>query len=271
VALPLRIDWFHLRKTFDSYDPSRRSLDDSSHQGLLDFSASIRNGITVILGPKGAGKTTLLRLTAMLSVPDDGRIIYQLEEQKSYVWSKGNVIADSSSLVELKEKVSYVPVRVSWEQDMTVENAFLYQAQLKRVIHPRKKSAEMVAKWGLAGFRRSLVSELSRGVFKRFLLAHSLLANPTIWILDEPTEGLDELGKKLLWRELRSNPENRIILIATEKDMQLAEAADDLVLMEAGVCRRIGKKKYLAASVPEGTVAAWYQAMQAFSNLRHFK
>jgi ABC-2 type transport system ATP-binding protein len=270
VTLPLRIDWFHLRKTFDSYDASRRSFR-SPCLGLLDFSASIRAGVTVILGPKGAGKTTLLRLTAMVSVPDDGRIIYQWGEQKSYVWSKGNATAGSSFLTELKGKISYVPVHCRWETDMTVEKAFLYEAQLKRVMNPRRKSAEIVAKWGLAGFRRSFVSELSGGAFKRFLLAHSLLVDPSIWILDEPTEGLDELGKKLLWRELRSNPQGRITMIATEKDMELAEAADDLILMEAGACRRIGKKKYLAASVPEGTVAAWYQAMQAFANLRHFR
>jgi hypothetical protein len=72
-----------------------------------------------------------------------------------------------------------------------------------------------------------------------------------------------------LWEELKRQPRDRITLIATEKDMELAELADDLMLMEAGTCRRLGKKKYLAASVPEGTVAAWYQAMQAFSHLRH--
>lgn len=100
-------------------------------------------------------------------------------------------------------------------------------------------------------------------------MAQSQLASPEIWILDDPTYGLDDLGRRLLINTLKEYREkDRIVLLATT-DMELAEIADDIILLEYGSCRRIGKKKYLTASVSEGTVKAWYQAMQIFSHLHH--
>jgi ABC-2 type transport system ATP-binding protein len=237
--------------------------------GLFDFTASVGPGITVILGPTGSGKSTLLRLTATRMVPDDGRILFQLDDGRVHVWSRGTVMTSGvSSLGDLKEKISYIPHAQSLDHDMTVELSLLHQAQLRRVPHPRKRSAELIAKWGLAAYRREPLNKLSGAVLKRYLLAQSLIVNPKVWMLDEPTEGLDELGKCLLWQELWHHPPNRITLIATTHDMVLAECADFLMLLEAGSCRRLGQKKFLTASVPEGTVAAWYRTMQMFSLMK---
>lgn len=272
MAFPLWIDWSHVSKSYQPPEEVRGyQRRRARHMGLLDFSASVRKGITVILGPEGSGKTTLLRLTATLMVPDDGRITFQSSDGESYVWSKGSVITSGiSGLGDLKEKISYIPHTKRLDHDITVELSLLYLAQLRRVPNPKKRSAEMIAKWGLAGYRKTPLHELQGGVLKRYLLAQSLIASPKIWILDEPTNGMDELGKKLLWRELQNHPSDRITLIATTDDMELAECADDLMLLEAGSCRRLGRKKFLTASVPEGTVAAWYRAMQAFSQLRSY-
>jgi len=270
MALLLRIDWFHVRKIYEPQSLFAGShLPRLGHSGLLDFSASVRQGITAILGPKGSGKSTLLRLTATLMVPDDGRITFELGDQEGYVWSKGSVITSGiSSLGDLKERISYIPHTHHLDHDMSVELSLVHLAQLRRVPHPKKRSVELIAKWGLAGVRKWPLHDLSGGVLKRYLLAQSLVVQPKIWMLDEPTEELDELGKRLLWQELKQHPRDRITLIATTHDMELAECAENLILLESGTCRRLGKRKFLTASVPEGTVAAWYQAMQAFSYLR---
>ncbi|WP_165875828.1 ATP-binding cassette domain-containing protein [Hazenella coriacea] len=244
-----------------------------TYKGLLDFSATIPHGITVVLGATGSGKSTLLKLTATLLVPDDGRITYIDEEKDDEVtWSKASMMqAGVSCLGDLKEQISYVPAITKIDHDLTVESSLIYLAQLRRIRNPKRTSAELIAKWGLAGVRKLPLFEIEgTATLKRYLLAQSLLGDPKIWILDEPTTGLDELGRRLLWEELANQPSSRLTLIATTDDMKLAEFADYLMLLESGYCRRLGQRKYLTASVADGTVATWYQAMQTFSFIKSY-
>ncbi len=271
MAFPLWIDWSHVRKLYKKHvagsGNKRKNFD--QHVALLDFSAAIRSGITVVLGPKGAGKTSLLKITATMMIPDDGRITYQTSDGRQIVWAQKRLTSnEKSDLAYLREQIGYVPPLQKMNHRITSEEALLYIAQLRKVSNPRKRCAEMIAKWGLAGYRKTPLKELPLAVLKRHLLAQSLLSSPEIWILDEPTDGLDDLGRFQLINELKKETNERIILLATE-DMELAELADELILLEFGSCRRIGKKKYLTASVSEGTVAAWYQAMQVFAHLYH--
>lgn len=259
------IEWSHLSKQYNLPNDHEMYAKKGHSQGLFDFSAFIRQGVTVVLGPPSSGKSTLLRLTATEVVPDDGRITYSDGIQGHYVWSKGNFnTSKRTGFQEVKETISYVPQIMHSHYHMTVEEDLLQITQIRRTSNPRKKIVTLLTKWGLSAYRKTEMSKLSVGLLKRYMLAQSLLCNPQIWILDEPTNGLDELGRSLLFAELIGNASSRITLIAT-RDMQLAECADNLLLLEQGSCRRLGSKKFLTAGVPEGTVAAWYQAMQTFS------
>ncbi|GEM_PF-2213146 len=259
----MRIEWSHLNKVYTS--PSRPR---ARRIGLLDFTAAARKGITAVLGPEGSGKSTLLQLTAGLLVPDDGRITYWLEDGETAIWSKGRAAAvGTSALGSLKSRITYIPPMRRLNKSITLEKYLLYHAQLSQLPYPRRRVAELIAEWGLAAARRVPLSAIPAGMIKRVLLIEMLLRDPWIVLLDEPTEGLDRWGKRLLWRELRRLAPHRIILIAT-RDLHWAECADDLLLMESGSCRRWGPKKLLTANVPEGTVAAWYEMMQTFANHR---
>jgi ABC-type multidrug transport system ATPase subunit len=258
----LWIEWSHITKKYNSQKDSNTNI------GLLDFSATVRAGVTVILGPEGSGKSTLLRLTAATMLPDDGRITYGSREGERFIWSRGSVVAsDSTSLSDWRDKISYLPAVPSFRYDETVEETLLYFAQVRRVTSPKRYAAECIAKWGLAGCRKTPVSKLIGPVLKRYYLAECFVKQPNILLLDEPTKGLDPIGKQILWREIIYQPKDRIVLISTS-NMDFAECADDLILLENGSCRRLGRKKYLTASVREGTVEAWYKSMQTFSNLR---
>lgn len=264
------INWSHVRKIYDGKRPQKSDSSLERNVALLDFSATIRSGITVVLGPKGSGKTSLLKITATMLVPDDGRVTYEMSDGKQFTWSQKNVASyDTAEIELLRERIGYVPPLQKIDHHITCEEALYYLAQLRRIPHLRKRCAEIIAKFGLAGYRRSLLRELPIHVLKRHLMAQSLLASPEVWILDDPTYGLDELGRHLLSDTLSEYQQKKRMVIIATKDMELAEIADDLILIESGACRRIGKKKYLTASVSEGTVAAWYQAMQVFSHLHH--
>jgi ABC-2 type transport system ATP-binding protein len=261
----LRIEWHHVRKVFGQ----KAQFSRMRMTGLIDFSASVREGVTALLGPAGSGKTTLLKLTALKMVPDDGRIVFFSHTKQPHVWSKGKMLHSGlSDLSFLKSLIHYTPHVQRLNQDITIESSLFMHAQLMRVPNPRKNIAEIIAKWGLAGYRKVPLYELSGAVLKRFLLARSLIAPAPIWIMDEPTEGLDPWGRYLLMHELKKRQRGQITLFATTTDMDLAECANDLMLLESGACRRLGSRKILTSGVPEGTVRAWYEAMQAFSYLR---
>lgn len=268
MAFSLWIDWSHVRKIYDRKRVQQSSSPFDRQIALLDFSATIRSGITVVLGPKGSGKSSLLKITATLLTPDDGRVTYQIDNGTELTWSQKS-LSSTEDIELLRERIGYVPPIQRINHPIRCEEALYYLAQLRRVSYLRKRCAEIIAKWGLAGYRRSFLNELPLSVLKRYLMAQSQLASPEIWILDDPTYGLDDLGRRLLINTLKEYREkDRIVLLATT-DMELAEIADDIILLEYGSCRRIGKKKYLTASVSEGTVKAWYQAMQIFSHLHH--
>lgn len=261
----MRIEWSHLTKPYELTEEEPLYVHRQS-KGLSDFSASVQKGITVVLGPPASGKSVLLRLTAMKTIPDDGRITYCNETHK-YVWSKASIHKlHHVDFQQVKDSLQYLPSIMHFQYHMTVEEDLLQLAQIHRIPSPRQKISVLLTKWGLSAYRKTEITELPMGLLKRYMLAQSLFSSPRIWILDEPTEGLDEVGTRILFQELIHASNNRIVLIAT-KDMQLAECADNLLLLERGACRRLGRKKFLTAGVPEGTVAAWYKAMQAFSEV----
>jgi ABC-2 type transport system ATP-binding protein len=259
----LWIEWSHVTKT---YQLKNRTSWTKSTIGLLDFTAVVRAGVTAVLGPKGSGKTTLLRLTAATLLPDDGRITFETHDANRLVWSRAVVTEGNvSRLGDWRQQVSYLPAKPTFPYEETVEKTLRYLAQVRRVGSPRKYAAECIAKWGLAAWRKYSVAELPSPIRKRFALAICFAKHSPILLLDEPTIGLDPVGKHILWKEIRQQTKQRLILLATS-DLAFAECADDLILMERGACRRYGYLKYLTASVREGTVESWYHMMQTFSS-----
>ncbi|MFC4076295.1 ATP-binding cassette domain-containing protein [Salinithrix halophila] len=266
----MRIEWSHVNKRYqDSVtDYRHRPYNQEAQTGLLDFTASVRRGITAVLGPEGAGKTTLLRVTAASLVPDDGRITYQTRQNEVQVWSRSVAAMGGASPVDsLRRRIGYVPRKKRSRQELTVEESFHYLARFCRLPRPRIRAAELIAKWGLAGYRKHPVKDLPDGPSARYIMARSLVADPVVWLLDEPAEGLDELGWELFCEEVAERHAKGITLIATN-DLKIAEAADVLLLMENGTCRRLGQRKLLTAGVPDGTVSSWYKTMQTFSAAR---
>lgn len=262
----LRIEWSHVNKWVQA--GSDRSRQPQRRRGLLDFTATLREGITMVLGPEGAGKSTLLRVTATVAVPDDGRITYRWDD-RTHVWSRSvAAMGDTSPVNSLRMHLGYVPQkRRLQEEDLRLEESLCYLAQSHRFSHPKKRAVETVARWGLAAYRRHPLAELPESVASRYIMASSLMGNPYIWVVDEPEAGLDDLGYRLFLTELNRRRGTGITLIATN-DLELAEAAEYLLLMESGSCRRIGQRKLLTSGVPEGTVSSWYQTMQIFASPR---
>jgi ABC-2 type transport system ATP-binding protein len=146
-----------------------------------DISFQVQKGeIVGFLGPNGAGKTTTMRILTCFMPPTSG-----------VATVAGFDIFEQS--LELRRVVGYLPENVPLYFDMRVKEFLEYRARLKGV--PRKKvqnrTRDVIEKCWITDVQDRLIGQLSKGYRQRVGLAETLIHDPKVLILDEPTIGLD--------------------------------------------------------------------------------
>lgn len=177
-----------------------------------------------LLGANGAGKTTVIKMLTGILRPTEG---------------EGQVAGADMRYAgkAIKERIGYMSQAFSLYTDLTVvENIRLYAGIYGL---DRRTAAERIA-WvvdmaGLEGYERSLAGSLPMGLRQRLALGCALVHRPQVLFLDEPTSGVDPLGRRQLWETFYrlSREEGTAILITTHY-MSEAEHCDHLALMFAG-------------------------------------
>jgi len=190
-----------------------------------EVSFSVRPGeIFGLLGANGAGKTTVIKMLTGILPPTGG----EGEVAGADMLSGGRAI---------KERIGYMSQAFSLYTDLTVvENLRLYAGiyGLDSAL-ARERVAWAVGLAGLSGREDALTASLPMGLSQRLALCCALLHRPRILFLDEPTSGVDPLGRRLFWDILRrlSRRAGVAVLITTHY-MSEAEYCDHLALMYAG-------------------------------------
>jgi ABC-2 type transport system ATP-binding protein len=146
-----------------------------------DLSFEVAEGeIVCFLGPNGAGKTTTMRiLSGYMPATGGTAIVAGLD-----------VFSDS---LEVRRRIGYLPESVPLYTDMRVNEYLKYRGRLKGLRGKRLRTRldEVVSLCGLTDVRRRIIGHLSKGYGQRVGIADSLIHNPEVLILDEPTIGLD--------------------------------------------------------------------------------
>ena len=192
---------------------------------LDGVSLSARHGeLTALVGPDGAGKTTLLRLTAGL-LPRDGGVLEVL----------GIDVATDPQRVQ--DRISYMPQRFGLYEDLSViENLDLY-ADLHGVTTGERaqRYPTLFDMTALGPFRSRLAGRLSGGMKQKLGLACTLVRQPELLLLDEPTAGVDPLSRRELWEIMRHlvHDQGLTVLLSTSY-LDEAERCSSAIILQQG-------------------------------------
>ena len=204
--------------------------------GPTTFEAQ-RRDLVAILGPNASGKSTLLRLLAGVEKPLSGRIeVGGAEVSELDLRTRAQRIA----LVAQESELLF-PLRV-WEY--VLQGRYPYGKRL-RFESPEDclMAGNALAQVGADALRDRWMAHLSGGEKQRVILARALAQQPSLLLLDEPTQHLDIGGKVELLRRLRRlADENRYTVVVVTHELNLAaEFSDRIVLLHKGKCLRIGE------------------------------
>jgi lipooligosaccharide transport system ATP-binding protein len=176
------------------------------------------------LGPNGAGKSSTMRMIGCVSPPTAGSLtVLGLDA--------------SSNGPRIRSRMGSVPQDDNLDSELTVrENLLIYGRYFrlpKMVVHERAEQLLDFAR--LADKADDRVHALSGGMRRRLTIARSLINQPEILLLDEPTTGLDPQARHLLWERLFQLKRDGVTLILTTHYMDEAEQlCDRLVIMDRG-------------------------------------
>ena len=185
------------------------------------------------LGPNGAGKSTAVRMLTTLLRPTSGRAVVA-----------GFDVATQPD--EVRRRIGVALQDAAIDPLMTGTELLHLQAVLYGIPAAQTKSraAELLERVGLtaAGDRR--VGTYSGGMRRRLDLALSLIHQPTVLFLDEPTTGLDPMSRLTLWEEVRRlNNEGTTVLLTTQYLEEADQLADRIAIIDKGKIVREGKHK----------------------------
>jgi len=184
-----------------------------------------------ILGPNGAGKTTTVRMVYGFSPKTAGTLnVFGLDIEKN--WRS------------IKSRIGVCQQENSLDPDLSVEQNLLVFARYFDIpsIRAREKALQLLHFISLDNRRSAKVTELSGGMMRRMILARSLINDPDLLILDEPTTGLDPQARHQLWQRLEELKAGGLTILLTTHYMdEAARLCDRLVIMDHGKILVAGK------------------------------
>lgn len=179
--------------------------------------------IIALLGPNGAGKSTLMNMVSGYLTPSSGEIFIMGKSIKT------DVIFAKSSIGFLSEGSPLYP-------DMSVYSFLNYIAELRGLYGKNKKQAleQVIQNAKIENIIHQKIENLSKGYRRRVGFAQSILNNPPILLLDEPTDGLDPNQKTHMRALISRLGKNKTIIISTHLLEEAETIANRIILINQG-------------------------------------
>ena len=210
-----------------------------SFQALKGISFTVEKGeILGFLGPNGAGKTTTMRILTCFFPATGG---------KARV-AGFDVFEDA---MEVRKRLGYLPENVPIYMDMVAEDYLKYAAGLKGVPSKEVKSRvdRVMDDVGITHMKRKLVREMSKGYRQRLGLAQSLVNDPEVLILDEPTIGLDPKQIIDIRKLIKDLAGRRTVILCTHILPEVSMVCSKVVIINDGRLVAVDSTKNLTDSI----------------------
>ena len=181
--------------------------------------------IVALLGPNGAGKSTLMNMIAGFLKPSSG-----------CVKVLGNDVAECP--IEIKRHIGFLPEGSPLYNDMSVKMFLSYMAELRGCEKTEVDKVVMMS--NLENVVDQKIDTLSKGYKRRVGFAASVLSNPQILLLDEPTDGLDPNQKEHMLGLIKDMSKNKTIVVSTHLLDEAENIADRILIMDKGKIKADG-------------------------------
>ncbi|MEO6245317.1 MAG: ABC transporter ATP-binding protein [Opitutaceae bacterium] len=194
-----------------------------------------RGEIYGFLGPNGSGKTTFIRMLCGLLTPDAGRgtcLGYDVLTQQAAI----------------KRHVGYMTQRFSYYEDLSIRENLDFIARIYAVPQRAKAVQRSLERLHLTNRSHQLAGELSGGWKQRLALAASLIHEPKLLLLDEPTAGVDPKARRDFWEEIHQLAADGLTVLITTHYMDEAERCDRIAYLAYGTLLTRGTVAEVIAS-----------------------
>jgi ABC-2 type transport system ATP-binding protein len=207
---------------------------------VRDLDLAVSSGSVLgLLGHNGAGKTTTIRMLTTLAAPTEGtaRVAgFDLAAEPDRVRAQIGVAAQEATVDGL----------LSARDNLEMIGRLHHRSRPES----RARASELLELFGLADVAGRLVKTYSGGMRRRLDLAATLVSEPAVLFLDEPTTGLDPASRRDLWNLLRSLTEDGATLVLTTQYLEEADAlAEQIVVLDHGRVAAAGTPRELKARI----------------------
>jgi ABC-2 type transport system ATP-binding protein len=209
-----------------------------------------------LLGPNGAGKTTAVHILSTLLAPDSGQIrvggFDALREPQRV-----------RSLIGVTGQFSAVDNLLNGEENL------ILMADLHHLNRPagRRRSAELLERFDLVDAARRPVATYSGGMRRRLDLAMTLIGDPQIIFLDEPTTGLDPRSRHTMWEIVEGLVAGGVTIFLTTQDLDEADRlADSVAVLDRGRIVAQGTPNELKRQIPGGNVQLQFRDLRGLES-----
>lgn len=206
----------------------------------VDFDVA-PGSIFALLGSNGAGKTTVVRILSTLLRADAGMALVD-----------GFDVAAEAA--EVRQAISLTGQFAAVDEVLSGRENLVLVAQLRRVKEPGRTADAMLEQFGLSESGRRRAGTYSGGMRRRLDIAMSLIGNPPVIVLDEPTTGLDPQGRLEVWAMIRQLAgQGTSVLLTTQYLDEAEQLADRIGILHQGKIIANGTLAELKQLMPPAT------------------